>query len=221
MKNKILSVKRVFIFSLVIFVIYFVSFPKDGSPPNQTMVTLGAISFCLIVICGGILLYRSVTKKNSHSISNNPTNTKNLELEKHRACFGSKTMKSSNSQNIDVDDRISYDSSYFVDGQNEEFKNFENDLKPIWDGGGYSISFEYINARGNKTKREILLNKVLINSNDKVYFLGYCLDNNEDRTFKVEGILFPIEYAGQKYSVARFLTQALGLEKDYVKALDF
>lgn len=59
------------------------------------------------------------------------------------------------------------------------------------------ISFDYSNSSGGNSAREIQLSEVKINEHNEVYFVGYCFDSNDDRTFKSRRISGHIGYAGQ------------------------
>ncbi|WP_392564312.1 hypothetical protein RHO13_01680 [Orbus wheelerorum] len=146
---------------------------------------------------------------------------KNIRLTTKRISpdFASKTTRIYGDSNID--DYTHYDQTHFSNRNELEFNDFDNHLLAIWDKERYLIAFEYINYQGNSCKRGFSLDKVLINSSNEVYFSGYFFDSNEDRIFKAEKFIFPIEYLGQKYNINLFLTQVLGLAKDYVKVLNF
>lgn len=45
-----ITVKKVLIFSLIIFAIYIITFPNDDSPPNPTMVALAGISIISFIV---------------------------------------------------------------------------------------------------------------------------------------------------------------------------
>lgn len=236
MKNKILSVKRVFIFSLVIFVIYLATFPKDSSQPNQTMVTLGAISICLIVICGFILLYRLVTKKNQQQ-----KNGKIIQQEYAQSSVGvglgtTKLPKSSQKQIQKAKDKkvlkaeaqiekkhnpvrsISYTPPTHEEAQRKDRdhylkQNFDSKLKTLW-RGSKNIEFSYSDANDDISYRNVELNKVAINKYGNIYFSGICDSCDENRTFKTERIISSIECDGNNYSIKQFFTNALQISNN-------
>ncbi|OCG55730.1 hypothetical protein [Gilliamella sp. Fer4-1] len=198
-KSKI-TVKKVFIFSLIIFATYIITFPKDDSPPNSIMVTLGGVSLCSLAICGLILLGRAIFGQGN----------RNGRIEKCRACCCTKkaSVQTASHNNSNYTDNNEYEQ------KEQDFEKFKNSLTTIWSSGLFSISFEYSDG-----KRELLLDKVQINSYNEVYFSGYCFDSNDERTFKTDCLESYIEYAEKEYSPRRFLTEALGLDLEYVKEL--
>ncbi|OCG26123.1 hypothetical protein A9G45_03095 [Gilliamella sp. HK2] len=199
-KSKI-TVKKVFIFSLIIFAIYIITFPKDDSPPNSIMVTLGGVSLCSFVICGLILLGRAIFGQGN----------RNGRIEKCRTCCC--CTKKASVQTASYNDSNYTDNNEY-EQKEQDFEKFKNSLTTIWSSGLFSISFGYSDG-----KRELLLDKVQINSYNEVYFSGYCFDSNDQRTFKTDSLESYIEYAEKEYSPRRFLTEALGLDLEYVKEL--
>lgn len=78
----------------------------------------------------------------------------------------------------------------------------------------FTISFKHSNVN-----KELLLDRVQINSSNELFFTGYCFENKDERTFKIENFKSYIQYAGREYSLRHFFTKVLELDSEYVERL--
>ncbi|MEY0512917.1 hypothetical protein AB7315_05865 [Providencia manganoxydans] len=90
-----------------------------------------------------------------------------------------------------------------------DFNEFKDSLSIVWAENAIPISFSYRDALANRTRRNILLEEVSLNSFDELYFMGFCNEQADSRYFKVDRITSKIEYNGKKYDVNDFLQTVL------------
>ncbi|MGO3397320.1 MAG: hypothetical protein ACTINL_12560 [Serratia proteamaculans] len=105
------------------------------------------------------------------------------------------------------------------DKKHKNFDSFNNELSVLWGAGKEpaSIEFSYIDSKGNRTRREVLLFEVSESKWSDIYFIGTCMESFEERTFKLERIASKITYEGKKYSKAEFIDDVLYLDSsDYL-----
>ncbi|MEQ2017791.1 hypothetical protein ABLB90_14800 [Photorhabdus bodei] len=97
------------------------------------------------------------------------------------------------------------DIEHNVDVWNESQSNeFKENLSIIWADSPISVEFSYRDLNNNRSRRNVLLNEVSINSEDEPYFNCFCMNASDNRIFKVKRITSKIQYAGKKYSKEEF-----------------
>ncbi|MCX8671292.1 hypothetical protein J3U22_09205 [Gilliamella sp. B2865] len=195
-----ITVKKVLIFSLIIFAIYIITFPNDDSPPNPTMVALAGISVISFIVCCLILLVRGICGIGKKFL--NYKAHKNLNLEK------ASSKDTSFNYSTNSEDSVDYEQ------QELDSDNFRNHLTTIWNSDLFTISFKHSNVN-----KELLLDRVQINSSNELFFTGYCFESKDERTFKIENFKSYIQYAGREYSLHQFFTKVLELDSEYVERL--
>lgn len=67
-------------------------------------------------------------------------------------------------------------------------RKWDQDLIPKWQGHARTIEFTYEDNNGNKTRRQVGVTKVVVNSDGEYYLFGHCYLRDEDRHFKAERI---------------------------------
>lgn len=100
--------------------------------------------------------------------------------------------------------------------QSNTLDNFKDNLSIVWTDADsdYSIliEFSYSGFSDGMSRRNIIVTEVSVNQYFELYFIGYCLDKSDERTFKVNRITSQITFNGKKYSKEKFVDDILFLD---------
>ncbi|MGV8004467.1 hypothetical protein QPK14_21040 [Photorhabdus temperata subsp. temperata] len=156
-------------------------------------------------------------KKDIEKITNNPIS--NFKSEKEIRSY----LNSLNSEELlnlqEMVDRVIFsdkddaeDTSHDTDVLNKSQPNeFKENLSIIWADSPISLEFSYRDLNNNRSRRNVFLNEVSINSEGEPYFNCFCMNASDNRIFKVKRITSKIQYAGKKYSKEEFFNDILQL----------
>ncbi|WP_387690983.1 hypothetical protein [Photorhabdus sp. RM71S] len=156
-------------------------------------------------------------KKDIEKITNNPIS--NFKSEKEIRSY----LNSLNREELlnlqEMVDRVIFsdkndteDTPHDTDMWNESQSNeFKENLSVIWADNPISVEFSYRDLNNNRSRRNVLLNEVSINSESEPYFNCFCMNASDNRIFKVKRITSKIQYAGKKYSKEEFFDDILQL----------
>lgn len=91
-------------------------------------------------------------------------------------------------------------------------ENFKDSLAVVWADTDKTIEFSYRDAKGDRSRRKIDLSEASVNDYGELYFIGFCWESLDSRSFKVKRITSKILYAGRRYDKDEFLRNILLLE---------
>ncbi|KHT35058.1 WYL domain-containing protein [Pectobacterium carotovorum] len=97
-----------------------------------------------------------------------------------------------------------------------DLDEFRKNLSIIWAGESFFVQFSYRDIYDNRSRRDVQLEEVSINSSGDAYFYGFCLDAQDYRLFKIKRITSKILFNKNKYGKSEFFKEILQLDyKDF------
>ena len=92
------------------------------------------------------------------------------------------------------------------------FEAWEGSLTTLWQGRG-RIEFAYVNRKGERTRREVMLEAVKADPEGDIYLYGFCMFRQERRNFKAVRIDDTVTnvYTGEVMEIVDYLI-SLGID---------
>ena len=91
-------------------------------------------------------------------------------------------------------------------------EDWKGDLRTIWQGDPRTIEFTYGTRDGDKTRRKVDVEQVLVDGRGEIYMRAFCHLRNEPRTFRFDRIRTKILDRSQRFEPYEWLGEKLNIE---------
>lgn len=169
--------------------------------------TLGLIVFLIMLSVGIIEAIKTRSKLALAEKSGGYWLSEKAQKLKADAFYNTET--ASNAENVTASQFVQFDDE---DIRERSIENFKDSLAVVWADSDISIEFSYRDAKGDRSRRKMDLSEASINDNGELYFLGFCWEALDSRSFKVKRITSKILHNGRRYDRDHFLRDVLFLE---------
>lgn len=169
--------------------------------------TLGLIIFLIMLSVGIVEAFKTRSKLALAEKSGGYWLSEKAQKLKADAFYSSKA--TNEAETVIASQFVQFDDD---DIRERSIENFKDPLAVVWPDSDKSIEFTYRDAKGDRSRRKMDLSEASINNNGELYFLGFCWEALDSRSFKVKRITSKILHNGRRYDRDEFLRDVLFLE---------